>query len=180
MSGTLPNFLIIGAQKSGTPSCEDGSVDLSAVLTIAEDISRAMKGYLVIVVKSTVPVGTAELVRYDIAQYAQADFAVASNPEFLREGQAIHDFLHPNRVIIDGADENAVGLLRQLYAPSTDPERVLVRDSRSAEMAKYVANAFLATRVSFINEIAALCEESRADIEHVRYAAGMVPRVGLA
>lgn len=164
----------------GTPSCEDGSVDLSAVLAVAEDIGRAMKDYLVIVVKSTVPVGTAELVRYNVAQYAKADFAVVSNPEFLREGQAIRDFLHPDRVIIGGADENAVSLLRQLYAPFTDPERILVMDSRSAEMAKYVANAFLATRVSFINEIAALCEESGADIEHVRYAAGMDPRVGLA
>ena len=164
----------------GTPSYQDGSVDLSAVLNVAEGIGRAIEGHLVIVIKSTVPVGTAELVRREIAQYARADFAVLSNPEFLREGQAVRDFLHPDRVIIGGADEQAVGLLRELFAPFATAESILTMDSRSAEMAKYVANAFLATRISFINEIAALCEESGADIEQVRNAAGMDPRVGLA
>ncbi|MCZ6866383.1 MAG: nucleotide sugar dehydrogenase, partial [Chloroflexi bacterium] len=164
----------------GTPSYEDGSVDLSAVLTVAEGIGRAIEGYLVIVIKSTVPVGTAELVRHEIAQYARADFAVLSNPEFLREGQAVRDFLEPDRVIIGGADEQAVGLLRELFASFATAEKILIMDSRSAEMAKYTANAFLATRISFINEMAGLCEGLGVDIERVRQAVGMDPRIGQA
>ena len=164
----------------GTPSYEDGSVDLSAVLTVAEGIGRAIENCLVIVIKSTVPVGTAELVRHEIARYARADFAVLSNPEFLREGQAVRDFLEPDRVVIGGDDEQAVGLLRELFAPYATPESILTMDSRSAEMAKYTANAFLATRISFINEVASLCEGLGVDVERVRQAVGMDPRIGQA
>jgi UDPglucose 6-dehydrogenase len=164
----------------GTPSAEDGSVDLCALFEVAEGIGKAMEEYLVIVVKSTVPVGTAGQVRSLVARYAQGDFAVLSNPEFLREGQGIQDFVHPDRVIIGGSDDRAITLLYQVYAPFVPLDRILVMDAHSAEMAKYAANAFLATRISFINEVATLCEELGADIEQVRRAIGMDPRIGQA
>jgi UDPglucose 6-dehydrogenase len=162
----------------GTPSGENGSADLSALFDVADAIGKVMAEDLVVVVKSTVPVGTAEALQHRVDRQAQRGFAVLSNPEFLREGRAVHDFLNPHRVIIGGDDEKAIALLRQVYASFVPPERILMMDARSAEMAKYTANAFLATRISFINEIAALCEGLGADVEQVRRAAGMDPRIG--
>lgn len=164
----------------GTPSRPDGSVDLQAVFDVAEGIGKALSSYQVIVIKSTVPVGTAAQVREKVARHASGPFAVVSNPEFLREGQAVHDFLKPDRVILGGSDSQAIGLVRRIYEDFTTPDRILVMDHSSAEMAKYAANAFLATRVSFINEVAALCEGMGADVEQVRRAIGMDPRIGHA
>lgn len=164
----------------GTPSHPDGSVDLRAVFEVADGIGRALSGYQVIVIKSTVPVGTADQAREMVARQARGAFSVVSNPEFLREGQAVHDFLNPDRVILGGSDSQAIALVRQIYEAFTTPDRILVMDHRSAEMAKYAANAFLATRVSFINEVAALCEGLGADVEQVRRAIGMDPRIGHA
>jgi UDPglucose 6-dehydrogenase len=162
----------------GTPSGENGSADLSALFSVADAIGKAVAEDLVVVVKSTVPVGTVDALQHRAALPGQRRFTVLSNPEFLREGRAVHDFLNPHRVIIGGNDENAVALLNQIYASFVPPERILTMDARSAEMAKYAANAFLATRISFINEIAALCEGLGADVEQVRRAAGMDPRIG--
>lgn len=162
----------------GTPSGENGSADLSALFSVADDIGKARAGDLVVVVKSTVPVGTVEALQHRTALQPQKGFAVLSNPEFLREGRAVYDFLNPHRVIIGGDNEKAVALLNQIYASFVPPERIFMMDARSAEMAKYTANAFLATRISFINEIAALCEGLGADVEQVRRAAGMDPRIG--
>lgn len=164
----------------GTPSSEDGSVDLSAVTAVAQGIGAAAEGHLVVVIKSTVPVGTAELVQAKLAKHSGSVIAVLSNPEFLREGQAVQDFCAPDRIIIGGTDERALTLLRDLFAPFAEPERILSMDSPSAEMAKYTANAFLATRVSFVNEVASLCEELGADVERVREAIGLDPRIGPA
>jgi UDPglucose 6-dehydrogenase len=162
----------------GTPSGENGSADLNALFNVADEIGRVSAGDLVVVVKSTVPVGTVEAVQHRTALQPQKGFTVLSNPEFLREGRAVHDFFNPHRVIIGGDDEKAIALLNQVYASFVPPESILVMDARSAEMAKYTANAFLATRISFINEIAALCEGLGADVEQVRRAAGMDPRIG--
>jgi UDPglucose 6-dehydrogenase len=162
----------------GTPSGENGSADLSALFSVADAIGKIVAEDLVVVVKSTVPVGTVDALQHRVALQGQRNFAVLSNPEFLREGRAVHDFLNPHRVIIGGDDEKAVALLNEIYASFVPQERILIMDARSAEMAKYTANAFLATRISFINEIAALCEGLGADVEQVRRAAGMDPRVG--
>jgi UDPglucose 6-dehydrogenase len=163
----------------GTPQGGDGAADLSYVLAAAETIGRVMTGPLVVVTKSTVPVGTADRVREAIGQHAKHAFAVASNPEFLKEGDAVNDFMKPDRVLIGTEDESARDALRHLYAPFVRTnDRVQFMDARSAELAKYAANAMLATRVSFMNEIANLAERVGADVEHVRRGIGADPRIG--
>jgi len=168
----------------GTPPDEDGSADLRHVLAAARSIGRHMNAYRVIVDKSTVPVGTADLVRDAIAQELEArgvavPYAVVSNPEFLKEGAAIEDFMKPDRVVVGSDDERATQLLRALYAPfQRNHERMLVMDVRSAELTKYAANAMLATRISFMNELANLAERLGADIEQVRRGIGSDPRIG--
>jgi len=168
----------------GTPPAEDGSADLQHVLTVAETIGRHMQDHKVVVDKSTVPVGTAERVRATIADAlrergAIVPFAVVSNPEFLKEGAAIDDFMHPDRVVIGSDNEQATLLMRSLYAPFLrNRDRILVMDPRSAEMTKYVANAMLAARISFMNEMAGLAERLDADIEMVRQGIGADPRIG--
>jgi UDPglucose 6-dehydrogenase len=168
----------------GTPPDEDGSADLRHVVVAARNIGRHMPDYRVVVDKSTVPVGTADLVREAIAEElrlrgADLPFSVVSNPEFLKEGAAVEDFLKPDRIIVGTDDERAVHLLRALYAPlQRNHERMLVMDVRSAELTKYAANAMLATRISFMNELANLAEKLGADIEHVRQGLGSDPRIG--
>jgi UDPglucose 6-dehydrogenase len=168
----------------GTPASEDGSADLHHVLAVASTIGQHMYDYKVVVNKSTVPVGTAELVRAAIAtelrrRAALLPFAVVSNPEFLKEGDAIADFMRPDRVIVGADDEQATLLMRALYAPFLrNRDRLLLMDVRSAELTKYVANAMLATRISFMNEIAALAEHVGADVEQVRLGIGSDVRIG--
>ena len=168
----------------GTPAAEDGSADLAHVLAAATAIGLHMHDRKVVVNKSTVPVGTAELVRARIAaalreRGAIVPFSVVSNPEFLKEGAAIEDFMRPDRVIVGSDDEHATLLLRALYAPFLrNRDRLLVMDVRSAELAKYAANAMLALRISFMNEVAMLAERSGADIEQVRLGIGSDPRIG--
>jgi UDPglucose 6-dehydrogenase len=168
----------------GTPPDEDGSADMQYVLAAARSIGERMTEYKVVVDKSTVPVGTADRVRDTIAQQlaareAKLAFAVVSNPEFLKEGAAIEDFMRPDRIVIGADDERAIALLRAVYAPfQRSHERLLVMDPRSAELTKYAANAMLATRISFMNELANLAETLGADIEHVRQGIGADPRIG--
>jgi UDPglucose 6-dehydrogenase len=168
----------------GTPPDEDGSADLQHVVAAARVIGQHMKAYRVIVDKSTVPVGTADLVRETIAKELKAreldlPYSVVSNPEFLKEGAAVEDFMRPDRVVVGCDDERATQLMRALYAPfQRNHERMLVMDVRSAELTKYAANAMLATRISFMNELANLAERLGADIEHVRRGIGSDPRIG--
>ncbi len=168
----------------GTPPDEDGSADLQYVLAAARNIGRHMTDYKVIVDKSTVPVGTGdkvqEAIRLELAtRGVEVDYAVVSNPEFLKEGAAVEDFMRPDRVIIGGSDERALLLMRSLYAPFTrNRERLLVMDRRSAEFTKYAANSMLATRISFMNELARLAERVGVDIELVRQGIGSDPRIG--
>ncbi len=163
----------------GTPQGEDGSADMRYVLAVAEAIGKAMSGYLVVITKSTVPVGTAERVANAIAAGTTHPFAVVSNPEFLKEGDAVNDFMKPDRIIIGTEDARAIELLRHLYAPFVRTnDRLLFMDARSAELSKYAANAMLATRISFMNELAGLAERTGADIEHVRRGLGSDPRIG--
>jgi UDPglucose 6-dehydrogenase len=168
----------------GTPPGEDGSADLKYVLQAARDVGRRMDGYRVIVNKSTVPVGTADEVRGAIAaelkkRRVRAPFSVVSNPEFLKEGAAVEDFMRPDRIIVGSDDERATELLRELYAPfQRNHERVVLMSVRSAELTKYAANAMLATRISFMNELANLAEALGADIEQVRKGIGSDPRIG--
>jgi UDPglucose 6-dehydrogenase len=168
----------------GTPPDEDGSADMRHVLAAARAIGERMNDYKVVVDKSTVPVGTADRVRQTIAaelerRGANVPFAVVSNPEFLKEGAAIEDFMRPDRVVIGADDERAIMLLRAVYAPfQRNHERLLVMDVRSAELTKYAANAMLATRISFMNELANLAEALGADIEQVRQGIGSDPRIG--
>ncbi|MFH0901372.1 MAG: UDP-glucose/GDP-mannose dehydrogenase family protein [Pseudomonadota bacterium] len=163
----------------GTPPGQDGSADLSAVLAAAETIGKAMTGYTVIVNKSTVPVGTADKVRDAVRANSAHPVAVVSNPEFLKEGDAVNDFMKPDRVIIGTDDDRARELLRLLYAPLVRTrDRLLFMSIRSAELAKYAANALLATRISFMNEMANLAELVGADIEQVRKGLGGDPRIG--
>ena len=168
----------------GTPPDEDGSADLSYVLEVARTIASYIDEYRVVVTKSTVPVGTADLVRKAVNdKFAElsksSDFDVVSNPEFLKEGAAIEDFMKPDRVVV-GTDSNRAGeLMRTLYAPfNRNHDRVKVMDIRSAELTKYAANALLATKISFINELANLAERVGADIEQVRLGIGSDPRIG--
>src|SRR6185295_15910255 len=163
----------------GTPSTDDGRADLRFVLDAAREIGRALTGFAVIVTKSTVPVGTADEVRAAVAAVTSQPFAVASNPEFLKEGDAVSDFLKPARVIVGADDPRALDLLRDLYAGMLrTSDRIQVMDLRSAELTKYAANAMLATRISFMNELARLCERVGADIETVRKGIGSDPRIG--
>ncbi len=168
----------------GTPPNEDGSADLSHVLAVARDLGRLISGYCTVVDKSTVPVGTAEMVSKAIRaelerRGMQVDFDVVSNPEFLKEGDAINDFMRPDRVIIGTDSERATEAMRKLYAPFTrSHERMLVMGVRDAEMTKYAANSMLATRISFINEIANLCERLGVDVENVRKGIGSDGRIG--
>ena len=168
----------------GTPAEEDGSADLQHVLAAARAIGRHMRGYRVVVNKSTVPVGTADKVRAAVAEElakrgAAQEFSVVSNPEFLKEGAAVEDFMRPDRIIVGSEDERATGLLRQLYAPfQRNRDRILQMSVRSAELTKYAANAMLATRISFMNELANLAERLGADVEEVRQGIGSDPRIG--
>jgi len=163
----------------GTPPAADGSADLSHVLAAADSIGRALTGWAVVVTKSTVPVGTTERIRETIARTTDHPFAVASNPEFLKEGDAVNDFMKPDRVVIGTDDARARDVLHALYAPFVRTnDRVVFMEPRAAELTKYAANAFLATRISFMNEVANLCERLGADVEHVRRGMGMDPRIG--
>jgi UDPglucose 6-dehydrogenase len=163
----------------GTPQGEDGSADLQHVLAVARDIGRAMNEYKVIVDKSTVPVGTAARVRDLIGRETKHPFSVVSNPEFLKQGAAIEDFLKPDRVVIGAEDARAADIMRELYAPFTRTGApVMVMDCASAELSKYAANALLATRISFMNEVANVCEAFGANIDEVRKAIGSDRRIG--
>jgi UDPglucose 6-dehydrogenase len=175
-------MLFIGV---GTPPDEDGSADLQYVVAAARSIGQRMTDYKVIVDKSTVPVGTADRVREAVKEelvkrgLADMAFAVVSNPEFLKEGAAVEDFMKPDRIIVGSDDEQATLLMRALYAPfNRTQDRMLVMDVRSAEFTKYAANAMLATRISFMNELALLAEKVGADIELVRRGIGSDPRIG--
>jgi UDPglucose 6-dehydrogenase len=162
-----------------TPPGEDGSADLQHVLAAAQAIARHMKSWRLVVTKSTVPVGTADRIREVLQAETRVPFAVVSNPEFLKEGAAVEDFMRPDRVIIGAEDERAVALLRQLYAPfQRNHERIMVMSVRSAELTKYAANSMLAARISFMNELANLAEAIGADIEEVRRGIGSDPRIG--
>ena len=168
----------------GTPPDEDGSADLKYVVAAARNIGKHMDDYKVIVDKSTVPVGTADKVRAAVLEElskrsSELEFSVASNPEFLKEGAAVEDFMRPDRIVVGANDERAVQLMRSLYAPfNRNHDRLIVMDIRSAELTKYAANAMLATRISFMNELALLAEKMGADIEHVRNGIGSDSRIG--
>ena len=168
----------------GTPSGEDGSADLQYVIAAARSIARYMTEYKVIVDKSTVPVGTADKVKQAVQteldqRGVQLTFSMVSNPEFLKEGAAIDDFNRPDRIVIGAEDEASIKIMREMYAPfQRNHERLMVMDIRSAELTKYAANAMLATRISFMNELANLAERVGADIEHVRKGIGSDQRIG--
>lgn len=163
----------------GTPPKEDGSVDLSYVFKAAKDIACVMDGYRVIVDKSTVPVGTSSKIAQIIKENTNFDFDVVSNPEFLKQGNAIDDFLSPDRVIIGVDSKKALKIMQELYSPYFRKEnRIIIMDIKSAEMTKYASNAFLAAKISFINEIALLCEKTGADVEMVRRGMGADSRIG--
>jgi len=168
----------------GTPMGADGSADLKFVLQVAESIGNNMKHHIVVVDKSTVPIGTADKVKEKIQKAlnnrnSDLTFSVVSNPEFLKEGAAIKDFMHPDRVVVGADNDKAMQLLRNLYAPFTHSnDRFIGMDIRSAEMTKYAANAMLATRISFINEIANICERVGADVNQVRIGIGSDKRIG--
>jgi len=168
----------------GTPPDGDGAADLRNVVAAARNIGRHMRAYRLIVDKSTVPVGTADMVRNAVAQELAArgievPYSVVSNPEFLKEGAAVEDFMKPDRIVVGSDDERATQFMRALYAPfQRSHERMLVMDVRSAELTKYAANAMLATRISFMNELANLAERLGADIEQVRRGIGSDPRIG--
>ncbi len=165
----------------GTPQDEDGSADLTHVLAVARAIGENMNGPKIVVDKSTVPVGTADRVKAEIQKVTKIPVEVVSNPEFLKEGAAIDDFLRPDRVVVGVASEHAANVMRELYAPFVRTNNpILVMDVRSAEMTKYAANTMLALRVSFMNEIANLCEQSGADISKVRVGIGTDSRIGMS
>src|SRR3954465_14667841 len=163
----------------GTPPGPDGSADLSFIFKAAEQVAKALTGWAVLVTKSTVPVGTGDKIEAIVKQHAKHEFAVASNPEFLKEGDAVNDFMKPDRVVIGADDKRAIDKLRALYAPFTrTTDRMLVMDRRSSELTKYAANSMLATRISFMNDLANLCELLGADIELVRKGMGSDGRIG--
>lgn len=163
----------------GTPSAADGSADLSGVFAVATEVARAASGPVTLVLKSTVPVGTADAVRALLARETEQDCRVVSNPEFLKEGAAIDDFLRPDRIVCGVADDESRRVMEALYAPLVRSGKpILFMDNRSAELCKYAANAFLATRISFINEIARLCDAVGADVDAVRRGAGSDSRIG--
>ncbi len=162
-----------------TPPNEDGSADLSYILNVAEEIGKIITDYKIIVDKSTVPVGTADLVRNAIAKNAKVEFDVVSNPEFLREGVAVEDFLKPDRVVVGTSSDRAKEYMERLYAPYIRQGNPMVfMDERSAEMTKYAANAFLATKITFMNEVSNLCELVGADVDMVRLGIGSDTRIG--
>jgi UDPglucose 6-dehydrogenase len=163
----------------GTPQDEDGSADLTHVLSVARAIGEAMNGWKIVVLKSTVPVGTAAKVRAAISAITKQPFAVCSNPEFLKEGAAVDDFMRPDRVVIGTEDPKVEAIMRELYAPFVrQGHPILVMDHASAELTKYAANAMLATRISFMNEIANLCDKVGADVKQVRLGIGTDARIG--
>ena len=163
----------------GTPQGEDGSADLQYVLGVAEEIAKAMNGYKVIVDKSTVPVGTADKVAEIIKKHTSHPFDIVSNPEFLKQGNAVDDFSSPDRVVIGSNSERATKIMQDIYSPFfRTGNRVIVMDVKSAEMTKYAANSFLATKISFMNEIANLCEKVGADAEMVRVGMSTDSRIG--
>jgi UDPglucose 6-dehydrogenase len=165
----------------GTPTAEDGSADLQHVLSAAREVARAMNGYKVIVDKSTVPVGTSELVRATMEKETRYPFSVVSNPEFLKQGAAVEDFLKPDRVVIGATDTRAAEIMVDLYRPFTRTGApIMVMDAASAELCKYAANAMLATRISFMNEVANVCEMFGADVDKVRQAVASDKRIGPA
>jgi UDPglucose 6-dehydrogenase len=183
---TFTNALARGVRNSeivfiavGTPTGEDGSADLQHVLAVARDLARAMNGYKVIVNKSTVPVGTAARVRDVIRRETTHPFSVVSNPEFLKQGAAIDDFMKPDRVVIGAEDPRSATLMKELYAPFTRTGApIMLMDCASAELCKYAANAMLATRISFMNEVANVCEAVGADVDQVRRAVAADRRIG--
>jgi len=162
-----------------TPEDEDGSADLKYILGVAEDIGKLIKDYKVIVDKSTVPVGTSDKVKATIAKHAKVEFDVVSNPEFLREGFAVDDFLKPERIVVGSSSERATKLMEKLYKPyvrSGNP--IIIMDEKSAELTKYAANSFLAAKITFMNEIANFCEKVGADVDKVRIGMGTDSRIG--
>jgi UDPglucose 6-dehydrogenase len=162
-----------------TPPSEDGSADLRHVLSVAEQIGHYINGYKVLVNKSTVPVGTADRVKKAVGKHAKHPFDVVSNPEFLKEGAAVNDFMKPDRIVIGSSSPRAIAVMQDLYAPfirTGNP--VVITDERSSELTKYAANAFLATKISFMNEIANLCDRVGADVDMVRKGIGSDPRIG--
>lgn len=163
----------------GTPQGPDGRAGIEHVVATAKAIGHAMNGHKIIVNKSTVPAGTLDEIRRVVASITKHPFAVISNPEFLKEGAAVEDFMKPDRVVLGGDDPEAIEVLKELYKPFVRTGNpILVMDARSAEMSKYAANAMLATKISFINEIAALCEQTGADVDEVRRAVGLDRRIG--
>jgi len=165
----------------GTPSTQDGSADISAILSVATDIAENLNNYRIIATKSTVPVGTYKQVTDIIKSKTQAPFDYLSNPEFLKEGAAVEDFMSPDRIIIGTTNPDVQKIMRQLYSPfMRKSSRILFMGPASAEMTKYAANTMLATRISFMNEMSALCEKLGADIEHVRQGLGSDRRIGSA
>ena len=162
-----------------TPGTPEGAADLSSIFKVADTLGKLLDHYMVVALKSTVPVGTAEHVYDEIAKSGNQPFDVVSNPEFLREGMAVEDFMHPARVVIGSQSERAITLMRDIYTPLTDKAHPLVvMDDRSAEMTKYTANAFLATKITFMNEVANLCEKLGADIDQVHEGLAPDPRIG--
>jgi len=163
----------------GTPPNDDGSGDLSAVFTVARDIARAMDDYKIVITKSTVPVGTTRRVKEIISGLTDHEFDVASNPEFLKEGTALTDFMKPDRVVIGTDDVRVAEIMKELYAPFVRTENpIIVMDIESAELTKYAANTLLATKISFMNEMANLCEQVGANVENVRRGIGADKRIG--
>lgn len=179
LDGAVACFIAVG-----TPSGEDGSADLRHVLEVARQIGDIIDGHLVVVDKSTVPVGTADKVRAKIqagidARSVPVEFDIVSNPEFLAEGAAIHDFMRPDRIIVGTDSERAAAVMHELYGPfARRHEKLIVMGVREAEMTKYAANAMLATRISFMNEMAAICDRIGVDVESVRQGIGADPRIG--
>ncbi len=162
-----------------TPPGEDGSADLSYVLGVSKELGKIIKDYKIIVDKSTVPVGTAEKVKQQVAEHANVPFDIVSNPEFLREGFAVDDFMKPDRVVVGTSSDRARKLMEELYRPFTrQGNPIIFMDERSAELTKYAANAFLATKISFMNEIANFCEKVGADVDAVRLGIGTDSRIG--
>ncbi len=169
-------MIILGV---GTPSAEDGSADISAIINVCSEIAECMKEYKVIVTKSTVPVGTHKIVNDAMKSKTTVPFDYVSNPEFLKEGSAVQDFLKPDRVVIGTESERAKEIMQQLYAPfMRKKRRIIFMDPASAEMTKYASNVMLATRISFMNELSGLCEKLGADIEKVRSGVGSDTRIG--
>lgn len=160
----------------GTPSAEDGSVDMRYVQSAAEAVGQHLKDYAVIATKSTVPVGTGEMIEKILRENTRVPFDVVSNPETLREGHAVYDFLHPSRIILGASSPRAFDMMGRLFSSVNCPK--VLTDVRSAELMKYAANAFLATKISFINEIAHLCEELGADVDAIAHGIGLDPRIG--